>query len=92
MALFQRPVMQFPPPGIDSRDSYFAVEADPASKGTRRYLGLMAPGKSQTTLLVRTEELIIDPAWTVAEVSLEDIVLAHMRRPAVDAELSRIGR
>ena len=46
----------------------------------------------QSTLLVHTEELIIDPTWTVEEVSLEDIVLAHMRRPAVDAELSRIGR
>ena len=46
----------------------------------------------QSTLLVHTEELIIDPAWTVDEVGLEDIVLAYMRRPAVDAELSRIGR
>ena len=45
----------------------------------------------QSTLLIRTEELIIDPTWTVEEVSLEDIVLAYMRRPAVDAELSRIG-
>jgi ABC-2 type transport system ATP-binding protein len=46
----------------------------------------------QSTLVVRTEELIIDPTWTVEAVSLEDIVLAYMRRPAVDAELSRIGR
>jgi ABC-2 type transport system ATP-binding protein len=46
----------------------------------------------QSTLLVRTEELIIDPTWNVEEVSLEDIVLAYMRRPAVDAELARIGR
>ena len=35
----------------------------------------------QSTLLVRTEEPIIDPAWTVEEVSLEDIVLAYMGRP-----------
>jgi ABC-2 type transport system ATP-binding protein len=49
----------------------------------------------QSTLLVRTEEPIIDPTWTVEEVSLEDIVLAYMRppaRPAGDAELRRIGR
>jgi ABC-2 type transport system ATP-binding protein len=46
----------------------------------------------QSTLLVRTEQPIIDPAWTVGEVSLEDIVLAYMRRPAVDAEFVRIGR
>jgi hypothetical protein len=34
----------------------------------------------QSTLLVRTEEPIIDPAWSVEEVSLEDIVLAYMGR------------
>ena len=48
----------------------------------------------QSTLLVRTEEPIIDPAWSVEEVSLEDIVLAYMSpptRPADDAELPRIG-
>jgi ABC-2 type transport system ATP-binding protein len=46
----------------------------------------------QSTLLIRTEEPIIDPAWTVGEVGLEDIVLAYMGRPAGDVELSRVGR
>ena len=46
----------------------------------------------QSTLLVRTEELIIDPGWSVEEVSLEDIVLAYMGRPAGDADPPRIGR
>jgi ABC-2 type transport system ATP-binding protein len=32
----------------------------------------------QTSLLVRTEAPILDPAWTVAELSLEDLVLAYM--------------
>jgi ABC-2 type transport system ATP-binding protein len=32
----------------------------------------------QSTLLVRTAEPIHDPAWTVEEVSLEDLVLAYM--------------
>jgi ABC-2 type transport system ATP-binding protein len=32
----------------------------------------------QTTLLVRTAGKILDPAWTVSEVSLEDLVLAYM--------------
>jgi ABC-2 type transport system ATP-binding protein len=40
----------------------------------------------QSTLLVRTEEPVIDPTWTVEEVSLEDIVLAYMGRPAAGAE------
>ena len=32
----------------------------------------------QTTLLVRTAGKVLDPAWTVSEVSLEDLVLANM--------------
>lgn len=32
----------------------------------------------QSTLLVRTERQILDPAWTVEPVSLEDVVLAYM--------------
>jgi ABC-2 type transport system ATP-binding protein len=32
----------------------------------------------QTTLLVRTTGTILDPAWTVSEVGLEDLVLAYM--------------
>ena len=32
----------------------------------------------QTSVLVRTEAPILDPAWTVAELNLEDLVLAYM--------------
>lgn len=76
--LFDREVRQFPPPGLDARQSYFAVEATREEKGTRLYLGLMAPGTSQTTLLVRTYAALLqwaqdidapdeikDPYWTL---------------------------
>jgi ABC-2 type transport system ATP-binding protein len=36
----------------------------------------------QTTLLARTRGPVFDPAWTVSEVSLEDLVLAYMKQPA----------
>jgi ABC-2 type transport system ATP-binding protein len=36
----------------------------------------------QTTLLVRTAGAILDPAWTVSEVGLEDLVLAYMSQAA----------
>jgi ABC-2 type transport system ATP-binding protein len=36
----------------------------------------------QSTLLVRTEAPIHDPAWTVGQLSLEDLVLAYMGQPA----------
>jgi ABC-2 type transport system ATP-binding protein len=42
----------------------------------------------QSTLLVRTEEPILDPAWTVKSVTLEDLVLAYMSQ-ARDAEPRR---
>jgi ABC-2 type transport system ATP-binding protein len=34
----------------------------------------------QTTLVVRTNEPVLDPAWTVTPVTLDDLVLAYMRQ------------
>lgn len=39
----------------------------------------------QSTLLVRTDDSIHDPAWTVQPVGLEDLVLAYMRRTSDSA-------
>jgi ABC-2 type transport system ATP-binding protein len=39
----------------------------------------------QTTLVVRTGAPILDPAWTVSRLSLEDVVLAYLSRPAAPA-------
>ncbi|MFJ7249148.1 helicase-related protein [Kitasatospora sp. NPDC098652] len=52
--LFDREVRQFPPAGLDSRDSWFAVEAPREEKATRRYVGLLTASTSQSTLLIRT--------------------------------------
>ena len=77
-ALFDRGVRQFPPPGISAADSFFAVEVPPDEKGSRLYVGVIAPGTSQATLLVRTYAAILqataeldgssavkDPYWTL---------------------------
>jgi hypothetical protein len=76
--LFTREMRQFPPPGIDARDSWFAVEATEDKKGTRLYVGLMAPGASPATLMIRTYASLLqsalscegsdearDPYWTL---------------------------
>jgi ABC-2 type transport system ATP-binding protein len=42
----------------------------------------------QGTLLIRTAEPVLDPAWTVRPVTLEDMVLAYMSQPR-EAPLSR---
>jgi ABC-2 type transport system ATP-binding protein len=36
----------------------------------------------QTTLLVRTSGPVLDPAWTISQVGLEDLVLAYMSQAA----------
>jgi ABC-2 type transport system ATP-binding protein len=48
----------------------------------------------QSTLLVRSDGPILDPAWTVEQVGLEDLVLAYMRRAGEadrDARKSHLG-
>ena len=39
----------------------------------------------QSTLFVRTDGPILDPAWSVQDVSLEDVVLAYLGRPTASA-------
>jgi ABC-2 type transport system ATP-binding protein len=55
--------------------------------GPRRDPGTLPAGQQvisashtdvQTTLLVRASGQVLDPAWTVSEVSMEDLVLAYM--------------
>jgi hypothetical protein len=64
-ALFDRDVEQFPPPGLDARDSYFSVETPPSGKASRLYVGLMAPATSQTSLMVRTYAALLHHAQAI---------------------------
>jgi ABC-2 type transport system ATP-binding protein len=45
----------------------------------------------QSTLLVRTSEPVLDPAWTARPVSLEDMVLAYMSQPGDAVRADRAG-
>jgi ABC-2 type transport system ATP-binding protein len=47
----------------------------------------------QSALLIRTDEPVLDPAWTVTPVSLEDLVLAYMSRAGngTPARRQRLG-
>lgn len=64
-AVFDRPSRQFPPPGIDAGDSFFAVDAPPAVKGTRQYVGIMAPGTSHATLTVRAYAALLQAGHAI---------------------------
>lgn len=63
--LFMRAMRQFPPPGLDAGDSWFAVEAPADAKGTRRYLGAMAPGKSHATLMIRAYVSLLQSGYAI---------------------------
>lgn len=66
-AVFAREARQFPPAGLTHRDSYFAVEAPREMKASREYVGAMAPGASQTTLMVRVYASLLQSAAIVPE-------------------------
>lgn len=70
-SLFNRRVCQFPPAGLDARDSWFAVEAPAEDKASRRYVGLLTPNLSQATLLVRAYAALLHHA---ADIGGEDAV------------------
>lgn len=56
-ALYNRDVAQFPPPGLDADDSYFAREAPidyDKGKYGRLYVGLMSSGKTKAMMEIRS--------------------------------------
>lgn len=65
---------------------------DPARLPADQHVIAASHTDRQSTLLVRTEAPIHDPAWTVSQVSLEDLVLAYMGQPAANRNTTGSGR
>ena len=64
-ALYDRDVRQFPAPGIDAGDSYFArttVIDHAAGQFGRLYVGMMGAGKKKTTMEVRLLSALLQKA------------------------------
>jgi ABC-2 type transport system ATP-binding protein len=55
---------------------------DPATLPGDQHVISSSHTDRQSTLLIRTDAPIHDPAWSVGRLSLEDLVLEYMRRPA----------
>jgi ABC-2 type transport system ATP-binding protein len=53
---------------------------DPAAMPSEQVVIETSHTEKQTTLLVRADGPILDPSWTATPVTLEDLVLAYMRR------------
>lgn len=75
--LFGRQVAQFPPAGLDARDSWFAVETPREKKASRRYLGLFSAHASQATLLVRTYAALLFRAFQARGVANDKTLDAY---------------
>lgn len=70
-ALFDRDMRQFPPPGLDADDSFFAVTAQRDQRPSRLYVGAMAPGISHSMLMIRVYAALLE---AVAESDAADEV------------------
>ena len=57
---------------------------DPATFPPDQEIITQSHTDKQTSLLVRTDGPVLDPAWTVKPTGLEDVVLAYMSRAAGD--------
>jgi hypothetical protein len=64
-ALFDRTVLQFPPPAIDAEDSFFAVRDD--SGPDRLYLGVTSAGRSPKFALQAVMAALLQAAQKLAE-------------------------
>jgi ABC-2 type transport system ATP-binding protein len=54
---------------------------DPTRLLADQYVVAASHTDRQTTLVVRTDAPVLDPAWTVSQLGLEDLVLAYMGKP-----------
>lgn len=76
--LYKRELSQFPPPGLDARDSFFAHQVPSEIKQGRVFVGLHTPGKSMKTAELRAYAVLLqrtleadaknkdkDPYWTL---------------------------
>jgi ABC-2 type transport system ATP-binding protein len=64
---------------------------DPARLPADQHVISASHTDRQSTLLVRTDAPIHDPAWTVDQLSLEDLVLAYMGQTAAARDTAHSG-
>jgi hypothetical protein len=84
--LFDRRLQVFPPPGLDARDSFFALQRDSEEdrelRPGRRFLGVCAPGRRFKQALIRVYVAQLQAAWTI---------LGRQPGPEADAYMTLVG-
>ena len=64
--LYCREVVQFPPPGLNARDSFFAHEAEISYEKNifgRKYIGIMPSGKTKAMMEIRATAALLQKAY-----------------------------
>ena len=74
-SIFGRDHTQFPPQGINTDDSFFAVVSDRDEKPTRRYIGVLGVGTTATTTLIRINAALLFASRYMALQGIEDHVV-----------------
>ncbi|MFC7384451.1 ABC transporter ATP-binding protein [Sphaerisporangium rhizosphaerae] len=67
---------------LDAHHRLTGPRRDPDRLPADQHVISMRHTDRQSTIVVRTDAPIHDPAWTVSRLSLEDLVLAYMDKPA----------
>lgn len=66
--LYNREVVQFPPPGLDAEDSFFAKEDTidySSGKYGRKYVGIMPSGRTKAMTEIRSMAALLQKAYTM---------------------------
>ena len=74
---------------LSSHRRLSGLRRDPGSLPAGQEVITESHTDKQTVLLIRSDEPVLDPAWTVTPVSLEDLVLAYMSRAGDDTPARR---
>ena len=64
---------------------------DPATLPASQHVITASHTDRQSTILVRSDEPVLDPSWSVDQIDLEDLVLAYMGRHAAGSSGRRAG-
>lgn len=75
LSLFGREFRQFPPQGIDMRDSYFAEESTKEEKPSRKYIGVFSATKTPVTSLIRVYSSLLFASRYLIDLGYEDEVI-----------------
>jgi ABC-2 type transport system ATP-binding protein len=74
---------------LASHHRLIGAPRDPSTLPANQEIIGASQTERQSTFLVRTDEPIHDPSWTVEEIGMEDLVLAYMSQGAAASRSRR---